>query len=163
VLSAGVEVWRWRVLAGRSMVRRGCRPVLAATGPGCGAHRGWSLRFVVRTHLRTATRTFWRLATNFLGQYWTPLRAPTQKLFYRTQTLYGTQTQLAVSCGGVDSVAGGVAGHCLRDSADALAPSHTPPSVPCTSPSRRGQLRKFVYLYRRVTSESKETRDLTLT
>jgi hypothetical protein len=63
----------------------------------------------------------------------------------------------------VDSVAGGVAGHCLRDSADALAPSHTPPSVPCTSPSRRGQLRKFVYLYRRVTSESKETRDLTLT
>lgn len=58
VLSAGVEVWRWRVLAGRSMVRRGCRPVLTATGPGCGAHRGrvepplWCERIYVQLRVR---------------------------------------------------------------------------------------------------------------
>lgn len=39
------------------MVRRGCRPVLTATGPGCGAHRGWSRRFGANASVRTATRT----------------------------------------------------------------------------------------------------------
>jgi len=57
VLSAGVEVWRWRVLAGRSMVRRGavvlCWQRLAQ---GVGHTEGGAAA-LVRTHLRTATRT----------------------------------------------------------------------------------------------------------